>query len=188
MPPRQNLAAGIITGTLSGLAASWLMLRFIQGPGYRLQERLKSPADHQADAAEARHRQQTGDPEPETVTMQAADTFATHAPNGRHLSRAEKEQAATVVHYAFGAAMGLFYGMAAEFTTLPTLGQGALFGTVLWAATDLFAVPAVGYAEWPDQEPPAAHVSHLLSHLVYTVTMETTRRTLRFEFGKATRS
>ena len=179
MPPRQNLAAGIITGTLSGLAASWLMLRFIQGPGYRLQESLKTQADHQADAAEARLRQQTNQPEPETVTMQAADTFASHAPDGRHLTRAEKEQAATVVHYAFGAAMGLFYGMAAEYTTLPTLGQGALFGTVLWAATDLFSVPAVGYAKWPDQEPPAAHLSHWLAHLVFAVSMETTRRTLR---------
>ncbi len=179
MPPRQNLAAGILAGTLSGLAASWLMLRFIQGPGYRLQEALKTSVDHQADAAEASQRSQTGQPTPETVTMQAAGTFASHAPHGRHLTRTEKEKAATVVHYTFGAAMGLFYGMAAEYTALPTLAKGALFGTVLWTATDLFAVPAAGYAKWPDQEPPAAHLSHWLAHLVFAISMETTRGALR---------
>jgi hypothetical protein len=179
MPPRQNLAAGLIVGAVSGLAASWLMLRFIQGPGFRLQEALKSSDEHYADTVEAAHRQQHAQPEPETVTMQAADVFASHAPGGRHLSRDEKEQAATVVHYTFGAAMGVAYGIAAEYTPLPTFGLGALFGAVLWSATDLWSVPAVGFAKWPKDEPAAAHLSHLLAHLVYGSAMETTRRLLR---------
>jgi|SRR5579875_4192117 len=179
MPPRQNLAAGLIVGAVSGLAASWLMLRFIQGPGFRIQESLKSSDEHYSDTVAATQRQQQGQPEPETVTMQAADTFASHAPNGRHLSRTEKEQAATAVHYVFGTAMGVAYGIAAEYTTLPTLAYGSLFGTVLWASTDLWSVPAVGFAKWPSEEPAAAHLSHWLAHLVYATGMETTRRLLR---------
>ncbi len=179
MHPRKNFAAGLIAGAVSGLAASWLMLRFIQGFGFQIQESLKSKDEHYADIAEAARRQQHGEPEPETVTMQAADVFASHAPGGRHLSRDEKEQGGTVVHYVFGAAMGVAYGLAAEYTSLPTLAGGALFGTVLWAATDLWSVPAVGFAKWPDEEPAGAHVSHWLAHLVYGTSMETTRRLVR---------
>ncbi len=179
MSSRPNLAAGLCAGAISGLAASWLMLRFIQGPGGNIQQRLKREEDHQADEAEARHRQQSAQSAPETVTMQAADVFASYAPGGRHLSRAEKERAGTVVHYAFGGLMGAVYGVAAEYTALPTLGFGSIFGTALWAGTDLVSVPAVGFAKWPTQEPAAAHLSHWLAHLVYGVSMETTRRALR---------
>jgi putative membrane protein len=179
MSPRRNVAAGLAAGAVSGLAASWLMLRFIQGPGFRLQESLKSDAERRADRAGARHRAATGTPEPETVTMQAADVFASHAPGGRHLSREEKEQGGTVVHYAFGALMGAAYGVASEFTSLPGLGLGTVFGTVLWLNTDLWSVPAVGFSKWPGEEPAGAHVSHWLAHLVYGTGMEATRRLLR---------
>lgn len=179
MQTRENLAAGLVVGALSGLVGSWLMLRFIKGPGDALLNSLKSDEDHQHDAAEAQQRQQSGQPAPEHVTMQAAGLFARLAPGGRELSRQEREFGGTVVHYTFGTLMGLGYGIAAEFTTLPTLGQGALFGTVLWTATDLWSVPAVGFAKWPNQEPAAAHLSHWLAHVVYGVGMETTRRLLR---------
>ncbi len=179
MPQRENLAAGLIAGTLSGLAGSWLMLRFIQGPGFQLQQATKHKEDHQEDAAEAGQRKQAGQPEPETVTMQAADVFASHAPGGRDLSRPEKEQAATVVHYTFGVAAGVAYSIAAEYTNLPTLALGTAFGTVLWAATDLWFVPAVGFAKNPSREPAAAHLSHWLAHLVFGAGVETTRRLLR---------
>lgn len=179
MSHRKNFAAGLLAGLAGGLAGSWLMLRFIQSGGIRLQEGLKRPEDHQHDRAEQQQRARAGQPEPETVTMQAADVFASHAPGGRHLSREEREQGGTVVHYAFGAAMGVAYGIAAEYIALPTLGDGTLFGTVLWAATDLWSVPAVGFAKWPNEEPAAAHLSHWLAHLVYGTGMETTRRLIR---------
>lgn len=179
MQPKKNLGAGVLAGAVSGLAASWLMLKFIQGPGTTLLQELKSPEDHLQDADEARQRSIFGQPEPETVTMQAADVFASHAPGGRHLSRAEKEVGGTMVHYAFGAVMGAAYGAAAEYTSLPGIGLGSVFGTVLWASTDLLSVPAVGFAKWPIEEPPAAHLTHWLAHMVYCVGMESTRRLLR---------
>ncbi len=176
MPPRRNYTAGLLAGTASGLVASWLMLRFIQGPGFHLQESLKTQDNRNQDAAEQQHR---GLDQPETVTMQAADTFASHAPGGRHLSRAEKERGGTVVHYVFGALMGAAYGLVCEYNTLPGVGLGTVFGTVLWLNTDLWSVPATGFAKWPTQEPAAAHLSHWLAHLVYGTGLETTRRLLR---------
>ncbi len=175
MHPRRNVTAGLLAGTASGLVASWLMLRFIQGPGFKLGESLKTQDDRNADAAERQHAPEL----PETVTMQAADTFASHAPGGRHLSRAEKETGGTVVHYAFGALMGAAYGLIAEYTALPGIGFGTVFGTVLWLGTDLVSVPAVGFAKWPTEEPAAAHLSHWLAHIVYGTGMETTRKLLR---------
>jgi putative membrane protein len=179
MHPRKNLGAGLLAGAGSGLVASWLMLKFIQGPGTTLLQNLKRPEDHLQDADEARQRTIFGQGEPDTVTMQAAEVFASRIPGGRHLSREEKEQGGTVVHYAFGALMGAAYGAAAEYTTLPGIGLGTAFGTVLWAATDLCSVPAVGFAKWPTEEPPAAHLTHWLAHLVYGASMESTRRLLR---------
>lgn len=176
MHPRKNITAGLLAGAASGVVASWLMLQFIQGPGQKVQESLKSQDDRNADATEAHHR---GQQPTETVTMQAADTFASHAPGGRHLSREEKEVGGTIVHYGFGALMGAAYGLVGEYTTLPGIGLGTVFGTVLWAGTDLFSVPAVGYAKWPNQEPASAHLSHWLAHVVYGTGMEATRRLLR---------
>ena len=178
MRKRKSVVAGVLAGTASGLVGSWLMLHFIEGPGFRLLEGLKSPEDHAQDAERSRQRTNTGQPPtPDSVTMQAADTFARHAPRGRSLTHEERKQAGAVVHYVFGALMGAAYGTAAELTPLPTLGVGALFGTVLWLGTDLLSVPAVGFAPWPDGEPPAAHLTHWLAHLVYG--MEGTRRLLR---------
>ncbi len=175
MRPRKNISAGLLVGSASGLVASWLMLRFIQGPGFKIQESLKTQDDRNADAAEQQHAQQPQ----ETVTMQAADVFASHAPGGRHLSRTEKEQGGTVVHYVFGALMGAAYGVTCEYTALPGTGLGTVFGTMLWLGTDLVSVPAVGFAKWPTEEPASAHLSHWLAHLVYGTSMETTRRLLR---------
>lgn len=176
MHPRKNVTAGLLAGTASGLVASWLMLRFIQGPGHRLQESRKTQQERNADAAEQQRR---GQEQPETVTMQAADTFASHAPGGRHLTRVEKEQGGTLVHYTFGALMGAAYGLTCEYTALPGLGLGTLFGTVLWLNTDLWSVPATGFAKWPTEEPSSAHLSHWLAHIVYGTGMEATRRLLR---------
>ncbi len=179
MGERPSLAAGLIAGALSGLLGSWLMLKFIQGPGDAILNALKSDRDHAEDLAEAEHRLRTGEPEPDTVTMQAADVFARKLLISRHPSRPERERAGTAVHYTFGIAMGVAYGIAAEYTALPGVGLGAAFGTVLWAGTDLLSVPAVGFAKWPNKEPAAAHLSHWLAHLVYGTGMESTRRLLR---------
>lgn len=187
MASSKRIAFGLLIGAASGLTGSWLMLRFIQGPGTRLQRRLKTPDDLRHDAAEQQHRQRSGQPLPETVTMQAADILASHLPGGRHLSRSEKEAGATVVHYTFGALMGAAYGVVAEYSRLPTLGLGSAFGLVLWVNTDLWSVPLTGLAKHPREEPPAAHIAHLLAHLVYTVGMESTRRLLRFGSARALR-
>ncbi len=174
----QRVLRGVLTGAISGLVGSWLMLRFIDGAGMHLLESLKSDAEHQQDSEEQAARQQAGAVPPESVTMQAADTFASHAPGGRHLSYEERKQGGAVVHYLFGTLMGAAYGTTVEFWKLPALGYGTLFGTGLWAGTDLVSIPAVGFAKWPTQEPAAAHITHWMAHVLYGISMDATRRLL----------
>ncbi len=180
---RGNVGLGLLVGVVSGLAGSWLMLRFIEGPGSRMLEEMKTDEDRAGDAREAEWLRADGQAEPDSVTMQAADVLASKLSGGQHLTHEERAKYGTVVHYAFGGLMGAVYGATAEFWELPTVGLGSVFGTALWLGTDLWSVPAVGFAKWPSEEPGAAHLTHWMAHLVYGMGMEGTRRLLRSRVG-----
>ncbi len=173
----KHLWGGIAAGVVGGLVGSWLMMRFIEGPGPFLQQALGSGAADDSGGQQQNHAASV-DPD-NNVTMQAADTFVRAATGGRHLTYEDKLRGGTVVHYAFGAVMGGLYGGAAEFSSIVGLGLGSAFGTLLWAGTDLVAVPAVGFAALPTEEPTSAHVAHWLAHVVYAVGMESSRRLMR---------
>ena len=175
MRQKKSLWAGALAGGIGGVAASWLMLRFVQGPGTRLLQVWKTGEDRER---ERRREAQNGPDNPDSVTMQAAETFSRPV-IGRKLSSMQKRVGGTIVHYGFGAAMGAVYGMTAEFLPLVGIGAGVPFGTVLWVSADLLAVPAVGYAKWPKDEPLAAHATHWIAHVVYGSAMEVTRRIVR---------
>ena len=164
---------GMLVGAASGATASWVMLRFIDGPGRRWLDGLKTEEDRRW---EADRQAREGHDTPESVTMQAADVFASKAPGGRHLSLEERKSGGTLVHYGFGALMGAFYGGVAEAAPVVGAGMGVPFGSLLWAGTDLLAIPAVGFAKWPTDEPAAAHATHWAAHVVYAATMEALRR------------
>lgn len=169
---KDSLGVGILAGVVGGLVGSWVMLKFIEGPGPRFERAMQGRPEPTGEEA---RRQAAAT---ESVTMQAAETFYRVATGGE-LTHAERVEGGEVVHYVFGALMGLGYGVVAEY--LPVgVGMGAAFGTVLWAGTDLVAVPAVGFAAWPTEEPGSAHVAHWAAHLVYGVTMEGTRRLVRW--------
>ncbi len=169
----RNLWRGVVLGAASGAAASWLMLHFIEGPGKRWLAAGKTAHDREK---ETLRQERDGPDNPESVTMQAPEAFASHAPGGRHLTLNERRNGGTLVHYGFGALMGAFYGGAAEVAPVLGAGVGVPFGTLLWAGTDLVSIPAVGFAKWPADEPAAALVMHWASHVVYGVAMETLRR------------
>ncbi len=179
----RSLWKGVVAGMAGGLAGSWLMMRFIEGPGPRVEESLRrrwAPADEQATKTTSGAESNWATPEARgSVTMQAADTFVNAATGGRHLSYEGKVEGGNLVHYAFGTLLGGVYGTAAEYSGLVGSGAGSTFGTMLWASTDLLTVPAAGFAPPPRDEPASAHVAHWMAHVVYSMSMELTRRCVR---------
>ena len=173
MSEKDQLGVGVLAGVVGGLVGSWVMLKFIEGPGPALERTMQGRPEPMAE--EARRQAEVT----ESVTMQAAETFY-HAATSGELTHEERAKGGAVVHYAFGGLMGLGYGVVAEFLPVVGVGMGTVFGTVLWAGTDLVSVPAVGFAAWPGEEPGSAHVAHWAAHVVYGMTMEGTRRLVRW--------
>lgn len=83
------------------------------------------------------------------------------------------------MHYAFGAALGIAYGMLAEAEPRVTMGAGAAFGTAVVLIADDLAVPAFGWGKWPAQASLRTHAYGLASHLVFGFITEATRRVVR---------
>jgi hypothetical protein len=146
---------GLAAGAIGGLAASWIM-------GY-------------VHAALGAQQQQAGgeDATVKTAAAIAENVFHTHLPEQK------KKTAGSVVHYAYGTALGALYGMAAEEVPAARWGEGALFGTAVWFGSDEIAVPALKLSKGPREYPLKVHAGALASHIVYGVTTELVRRGLR---------
>jgi len=171
MSKQKSVLKGVIAGMVGGLAAAWVMNEFMAGPGQTLQQAVQSDEEN--------WRQQAHSPAPkEDATMKAADAIV-HTSTGEHLSRAEKEKAGPVVHYAFGALTGGLYGGLAEYSGMVRSGFGTGFGGALFSTADLLAVPALKLGAWPGDQPASAQASPFAAHVVYGVTTELVRRMVR---------
>jgi uncharacterized membrane protein YagU involved in acid resistance len=163
---KKHLFRGAMAGVAGGLVASWVMNEFIEGPGKKLQESVQ----------DGRPEQKSQD---DDATMKMADAVVEFTTGGRHLSHQGKEKGGPIVHYSYGALAGGFYGALAEFWEAPKAGLGSILGIVLFGAGDLVAVPALHLSASPTDESPSDLLSPFLSHVVYGVTAEVSRRAIR---------
>lgn len=114
--------------------------------------------------------------------MKAAGKIA--EATGHHLSCEQKKKAGPVVHYGFGTAMGGLYGLAYEFARRdirslhPGVG-GSGYGTALFVGADEVAVPAFGLSQSASEAPFSSHLYGWASHLVFGLTLEMVRKTVR---------
>ena len=98
---------------------------------------------------------------------------------GHKLKENEKKPAGALVHYAFGTVTGGLYGAVAEIAPEITTTGGLPFGAAFWLVADEIAVPLLGLSKGPAEYPPSTHAYALASHLVYGLTAEAIRRTVR---------
>lgn len=164
----RSILRGAVAGIAGGLIASWAMNEFMRGPGKQIQQSLgdgQSGPKHETEEDDA--------------TMKAADSIVEIITGGRHLSHEGKEKGGPIVHYGYGALMGGIYGGLVEYWSAPKAGFGTLFGTVLFGAGDLAAVPALHLGASPTQQPPSALVNPFLGHVVYGTAAELARRAIR---------
>jgi hypothetical protein len=176
---------GLAAGLVGGLAASWVMNQFqmiwsreSEGveKGHGAQS-LKPSGGHEA-VKEIRRAPQSNSEAQEDATEKIASAVSENIFH-RQLEKDEKEAAGTIVHYAYGTAMGGLYGVAAELVPAIGAGVGLPFGAVFWLVADEMIVPLLGLAGDPEEYPPSTHAYALCSHLVYGLTAEAVRRTLR---------
>lgn len=168
---RKHVLRGAMAGAAGGLFASWVMNEFMEGPGQKLKESLENGASAPQKAQNT--------PEDEDATMKVADAVVEFTTGGRHLSREGKEKGGPIVHYSYGALMGGLYGALAELWDAPKAGLGSIFGIVLFGGGDLVAVPALHLSGSPGDKLPSNLMNPFLSHIVYGVTTEVSRRAIR---------
>lgn len=169
---RPTLWKGAAAGLAGGLAGAWAMTVFQSGWS-KASDKLKS-GEH---LPENRRREREQEPDSEDATMKAAARLASLA--GRELTYEQKQKAGPLVHYVFGSSMGVLYGVSGELAPAARTGFGTLFGTGVFLGGDEVAVPALGLSKKPTAYPLSTHLYGLASHLVYGLTTEAVRRSVR---------
>jgi putative membrane protein len=98
---------------------------------------------------------------------------------GRSLSETEEVVSVQAIHWGFGALAGGLYGALAEYQPVVTRRLGATFGLTLCGVTHASALPMMGLTEHPTDQPAREHASEVVTHVIYGVTTELTRRLAR---------
>ena len=150
-----KLLRGAFAGVVAGVTASFAMDLF--------------------QAATSAMSSSSGEEASEPATEKTADRIA-EALTGSELAPADKTIAGQGVHYAFGIALGLAYGIAAEFRPTVTAGYGTAFGVGSATLFDEGFVPAAGLGEVPWKAGLTGNLYAYASHLVFGVTSELIRR------------
>ncbi len=159
---------GLVAGVVGGLAASWTMDRFqywwLSFGGGDEQETQQAPSEE-------------GDRE-EPATVRTASAIS-QGVFGHSLTPREKELAGPLVHYTVGTTAGALYGLAAEYEPDVTTMAGIPFGAAFWMVVDEGALYALGLAKSPTAYPISIHAYALASHLVFGLTAEVVRSSVR---------
>ncbi len=168
-----NVWKGIVAGVAGGLAATWAM-----SEAQALWTRAVDGREPQSAAGRHDARDWQERTEGQNSNEIAAQSIAEHTV-GRRLDRRELAVGAAAAHYAFGTAAGALYGALAETAHPVTRGGGLGYGTFVWAGADEMAMPALGLSGPTTERPLEAHAQALMAHLVFGLTLETVRRTVR---------
>lgn len=175
---------GLVAGVAGGIVASWTMNQF-QSMWGKLMEGKERP--HGAQSLQegsphhgvARELQERGsDEEDDNAAVRTGNAIGELILD-RKLTKDEKQIAGAVAHYAMGVVSGGIYGLAAEVTPAATVGAGLPFGAAVWLLADEVIVPAAGLSKGPAEYPLSIHAYALASHLVFGVSTEAVRRTVR---------
>lgn len=161
-----DILKGLAAGLISGLVATWVMTQFQNG--------ISQVAEAFNDDKDKNNSEDSG----ENATVKTAKAISENVFDHK-LKKSEKEEAGNAVHYGFGTTVGAVYGMTAEFVPVAAIGNGLPFGAALFLGADEVAVPALGLSESPTEIPLSTHAYGLASHLVYGLTAEFVRRTVR---------
>lgn len=163
-----RVATNVVAGLIGGLVASYAMEHFQQA---------LSRLSKEMGGADGGGGQQHRKPQSEPATYQAADAAAL-AVTGKPLPQGDKPLGGSIVHYAFGGAVGAIYGAAASQNREVKAWAGVPFGATVWLVADEIGVPLSGFSKGPTEYPLSSHLSAFATHLVYGVMTEAVRKLL----------
>ena len=83
------------------------------------------------------------------------------------------------IHWTFGVSTGMTYGALAEASPTLSAGYGVPFGAALFAMTHGSTVPALGLEDPPTERPVYRQTNEFITHLMYGVAVDVTRRFVR---------
>ena len=96
------------------------------------------------------------------------------------LTKKDKKQAESNIHWAFGTGTGALYGALVEENKGVAMGYGIPFGTAFWVATHGSTIPAMDLEPFPHEVKPRKFAwNEFAGHLVYGLTLEIVRRGVR---------
>jgi putative membrane protein len=159
-------------GVVTGLVASWIKA-LSEPPLQSAAERILPPTAAQKQEVGA---DPTGRPDnmPPAVLADRAAVALGHG----GLPAPQRVRVQRVIHYVFGAGLGVAYSAAASRWPVASRGRGALAGLAIYAGTHASVLPALGIQRPPWRLAPAAVVWESTSHLVFGTALEIGRRTL----------
>ena len=157
-------------GVIAGLVASWVKA-LSEPPLQAAAERIlpPSPGEKQEVGADP-----TGHPDnmPPAVLVGRAARALGHG----ELTAHQRVRAQQVIHYVFGAALGVGYRAVTTRWPAASRGDGALAGLAIYAGTHGSLLPALRIQRPPWQLAPSAVAWESTSHVVFGIALETVRR------------
>jgi putative membrane protein len=159
-------------GVLAGLLASWV--KAVSEP------RLQTVAESILPPSDAQKREVGADPSGHPQNMPPAVIVgrAASALGRGHLTDRQRVRAQRVIHYTFGAGLGLAHSAVTRRWAAATRGAGTLAGLAIYAGTHGSLLPALGVQRPPWRLAPAAVAWEATSHLVFGAALETAGRLL----------
>ena len=170
--PKRRGPRGAVPGVVAGVFASWVKA-FTEPRLQVVAERLLPPS--------AAQKQEVGaDPggRPENLPPAVVVGRVTMAFGHGGLTDEQRVRAQRVIHYSFGAGLGMTYTAAANRWAAVSRGAGALAGLAIYAGTHGSVLPALGVQRPPWRLAPAAVAWEATSHLLFGMALEGVRRAL----------
>ena len=161
-----------VGGVAAGVLASWVKA-FSEPRLQVVAERLLPPSAAQKREVGADPRGHPENMPPAVVIGRVARAFG-HA----GLTDEQRVRAQRVIHYSFGAGLGVAYTATANRRTAVSRGAGALAGLAIYAGTHGSMLPVLGIQRPPWRLAPAAVAWETTSHLLFGTALEGARRVL----------
>ena len=175
---------GLAAGIVGGLAASWTMNQFQAALSRMTEGEERSHGAQSLQQGHPRHgigrelAAEGKDDAQDDAAGRLANAISVGV-SGRELTKHEKEIAGAGFHYAMGVTSGAIYGAVAELLPAVKAGAGLPFGAAVWLTADEGVVPALGLSKSADEYPLSIHLYAFASHLVFGLTAELVRRSVR---------